>query len=58
MNLVQAAAVWVLWRSGHFDTHDIASAIGASEADVCRIVHAAKERERGPDLQLIQGTQA
>lgn len=58
MTLVQAAAILVLWRSGRFDTADIANAIGRSEADVCRVIHAAKERERGPDLRIISGVVA
>lgn len=53
MTLVQAAAALILWQSGRFDTADIASVIGRTEADVCRVIHAAKERERGPDLHIV-----
>lgn len=55
MNLLQAAAALTLWQSGRFDTLDIAKAIGASEADVCRLLHHARERQRGPDLCLVEG---
>lgn len=55
MNLLQAAAAVVLWKSGQFDTHDIASAIGVHESDVCRLLDAARERERGPHFTIIDG---
>lgn len=54
MTLLHAAAVLTLWRSGLFDTFDIAKAVDATEADVCRVLHAAKERERGADLHIVQ----
>lgn len=54
MTVLQAAATLTLWYSRQFDTADIAKVIGATEADVCRVIHAAKERERGPDLRLVQ----
>ncbi len=54
MTVLQAAAVLTLWRSGQFDTLDIANALGCTEPDVCRVVHAIKERERGPDLHIVQ----
>jgi hypothetical protein len=52
--------VLVLWRSGRFDTADIAAVLGGgmAEADVCRVLHAARERERGPDLRLVDGEAA
>ncbi len=54
MTVLQAAAILVLWRSGRFDTADIAAALGGlREADVCRVLHAVRERERGPDLRLV-----
>ena len=55
MNLLQAAAAIVLWRSRRFDTLDIATALGCTEADVCRLIDAARNRERGPDLFLAEG---
>lgn len=58
MTLVQGAAVLVLWQSGRFDTADIAKALGQTEADVCRVIHAAKERARGPDLRIVAGVGA
>lgn len=54
MTVLQAAAALTLWRSGRFDTADIAIALGGvSEADVCRVIHAARERERGPDMHVV-----
>lgn len=58
MNLIQAAACIVLWESGRFDTSDIAKALHVSEADVCRILDAAKERQRGPQFMIIEGSLA
>lgn len=55
MNLLQSAACIVLWQSGRFDTLDIAKALGCTEADVCRLLDAARNRERGPDLFLAHG---
>ena len=55
MNLLQAAAVIVLWKSGRFDTLDIAKAIGVSEPAVVTLLYAIRDAERGPDIQLIQG---
>lgn len=55
MTVLQAAAVLVLWRSGLFDTADIATALGGvTEADVCRVLHAVCERERGPDMHVVR----
>lgn len=58
MTVIQAAAALTLWRSGQFDTRDIAVVLGGtvqdvSEANVCRVLHAAKERERGADLHVV-----
>jgi hypothetical protein len=58
MNLVQAAACIVLWKSGRFDTLDIAQALNVAESDVCRLLAAAKERERGPVFTIIDGALA
>jgi hypothetical protein len=54
MTILKAAAILTLWRSRQFDTHDIAKAIGADECDVCRVLAAARERERGPDLHVVE----
>ncbi|MGN6772642.1 MAG: hypothetical protein ACTHJQ_22750 [Rhizobiaceae bacterium] len=54
MTILVAAAVLTLWRSGRLDTLDIASALHVAEPDVCRIIHAANERERGPDLHVVR----
>lgn len=54
MTVLQAAAVLTLWRSGRFDTLDIATALGGvAEADVCRVIDAARRRERGADVHLV-----
>ena len=53
MTVLQAAAALTLWRSGQFDTLDISRALGGvSETDVCRLIHAVREAERGPDVRL------
>lgn len=46
MTILQAAAAITLWRSGKFDTLDIAKTIGVTEADTCRIIQAARDAER------------
>ena len=53
MTVLQAAAALTLWNSGHFDTLDIAVALGVPEADICRVLHAARQRSRGPDLRAV-----
>lgn len=58
MNLLQAAATIILWKSMRFDTHDIATALNVHEADVCRVLDAVRERERGPSLSVIEGSLA
>jgi hypothetical protein len=58
MNVLQGACVLVLWESGRFDTLDIAKALHVSEADVCRVLDAAKERRRGPSFMVIEGSLA
>jgi hypothetical protein len=55
MNLIEAAACLILWRSGRFDTQDIADYLGVTEPDVCRVLDAVKQREHGPDLHLVAG---
>lgn len=56
MTVLQAAAAVTLWKSGRFDTLDIARALGGGmhEADICRLIHAVRERERGADLRLVR----
>jgi len=58
MSLLQAAAAIVLWKSMRFDTHDIAAALNVHEADVCRLIDAARERENGPFFTVIEGSRA
>jgi hypothetical protein len=53
LTLMQSAAVLVLWRTRKFDTFDLAHLFGVHEADICRLLHAANERERGPDLRVV-----
>lgn len=53
MNLIQAAAALVLWQARRFDTKQIADLLFVAESDVDRLVHAAGERERGPDLHVV-----
>lgn len=53
MNLLQAAACLTLWRSGQFDTLEIAKALSVREPDVVRLIDAARNRERGPDLHVV-----
>lgn len=55
MNLAQGAATIILWQSRRFDTFDIAQLLGVSEADVCRLIDAARNRAYGPDLHVIEG---
>lgn len=55
MNFLQAAAAIVLWQTRQFDTQQIADLLSVAESDVDRLVHAAKEYERGPDLHVVQG---
>lgn len=58
MTLLQAAAVLVLWQSKRFDTADIAKAIGVEEWSVVKLLDAARAAERGPELQVIEGSVA
>lgn len=46
MSISQAVIAVALWQTREFDTVQIAVAIGASEADVCRAIHAAREQVR------------
>ncbi|WP_085025279.1 hypothetical protein [Ensifer aridi] len=43
----QALAAVVLWKSGQFDTFDIASVLDCGEDAVCRTLQAARHVERG-----------
>lgn len=47
ITLVKAAAILTLWRSGQFDTLDISDALDIAEPDVCRVIAAARDAERG-----------
>lgn len=54
MTVLQAAAGLTLWRSRRFDTLQIACALGVSEADVIRVIDAARNAERGPDMHVVK----
>ena len=58
MTLLQAAAVTVLWKSGRFDTLDIAKAIGVSEPAVVTLLDAIRDAERGSTFHVIEGSLA
>lgn len=47
MDELQALAAVILWKSGHFDTFDLASVLGVGEDAVCRTLQAARHLERG-----------
>lgn len=54
MTVLKAAAALTLWRDWRFDTLDIAVALGVHEADICRVLAAVRERERGTTpLQVV-----
>lgn len=46
MSMIKAVAAVALWRTGKFDTADIAAALDIPEADVCRVIHLAREEDR------------
>lgn len=46
MTVLQVAAALTLWRSGQFDTLDIARALGCHEAEICRALRIVREYER------------
>lgn len=46
MTTLKGVAIVALWRSGKFDTADIAHAVGLHEAEVCRVIAIARELER------------
>jgi hypothetical protein len=58
MTLLQAAAALVLWKSGRFDTLDIAKALNVPENSVVVLLDAVRTAERGPQLQVIEGSLA
>lgn len=58
MTILQVAAMLTLWRSGKFDTQDIATVLGFSEADVCRALDVVKDHERGERFTVIEGGRA
>ena len=43
---LQAAAILTLWRSGQFDTADIAVLLSLPEAEVSNLLHRARVVER------------
>ncbi|RVI86885.1 hypothetical protein CN188_04140 [Sinorhizobium meliloti] len=47
MDELQALAAVILWKSGHFDTFDLAAVLGVGEDAVCRTLQAARHLERG-----------
>lgn len=55
MTLLQAASAITLWRSGEFNTLDIATALGIHEALIVKILDEVRNRERGPFLSVVQG---
>ena len=59
LTALQAAAVVTLWRSGRFDTLDIAGLLFLREPDVVTVRDAVRAAERGDHgLALIAGGQA
>lgn len=42
-----AIAACVLWKSGYFDTSDIASLLSCREDAVCRTLHMARDTAAG-----------
>jgi|ETNmetMinimDraft_3_1059899.scaffolds.fasta_scaffold166884_2 hypothetical protein len=54
MTVLKAAAVLTLWRTGRFDTQDIAHAVSVAEADVVRVLDAARDRAHAaPQLGVV-----
>ncbi|MGH6807604.1 MAG: hypothetical protein ACREEJ_12305 [Ensifer adhaerens] len=47
MDELKALAAVILWNSKHFDTYDIAEALGVGEDAVCRTIEAARHIARG-----------
>ncbi len=47
MGELKALAAVILWNSKHFDTCDIADALGVGEDAVCRTIAAARHIQRG-----------
>lgn len=47
MDRLPALAAIILWRSGQFDTYDIATVLEVPEDAVCRTIHAARHVARG-----------
>lgn len=46
MNMIKAVAAVALWRTGKFDTAEIAAALDIPEAEVCRVIHLARKEDR------------
>lgn len=47
MDEMKALAAVILWNSKHFDTCEIAGALGVGEDAVCRTIAAARHIQRG-----------
>ncbi|MQX94802.1 hypothetical protein [Sinorhizobium medicae] len=47
MDELQALAAVILWKSGHFDTFDLAAVLGVGEDAVCRTLQAARHVANG-----------
>lgn len=58
MSPLQVTAMLVLWRSGHFDTHDIAHVLQIREPEVCKALRIVSDRERGAQFAVIEGGRA
>lgn len=56
MSLLKAIAAVALWRTGQFDTLDIAHVVEAPEPEVVKVLDEARRAERGPDLYVIGGS--
>jgi phage portal protein BeeE len=53
MNHMQAAAALELWRSGRWDTLDIAQVFGVAESLIVKLLDVIRNAERGPELRVV-----
>jgi hypothetical protein len=53
MTHMQCAAALLLWRSGRFDTLDIAECFGVAEALIVKLLDVIRNAERGPELRVV-----
>ena len=59
LTAAQSAAIVVLWRSGHFDTLDIATLLFLREPDVVLLLDAVRNADRGEiGFAVVQGGRA